>query len=641
MKEILITSTVLILALLLLRRLFQKVLSRRVQYALWALVLIRLLVPVTLPASNFSVLTAVRSVEAAVSQRMAPQPLPTQTAHDPTAEPPAAPGQAPPSHEAPAAAAPRQEGPALMRLLPLIWTAGMAGVGGFFLLGNVRFYLRLKKARQPFASSGPISRRVYLLPDGVLPSPCLFAGAVYLTPAAIASPETLRHVLVHEETHARHRDPLWTLLRCVCLTVYWFDPLVWVAAVCARTDCELACDEGALALLGESERIPYGQTLLSLVPVSKGPGNPLTAATTMTAGKRQLKKRITRIARNPRQLAAAAAVAAVLAGLVSACTFTGACSTPAPSGLLPLQELPDDYSLEQARADGCVVYENGDITSGQELWDAFLDAAVQKRQPASIRLGFYYTLDDPSHYDPDYYEEIKDRYPVLYMQDLTYDGKVYTIRHFEDGEEIVRTYQYLMRYEGAAESPHASFQSYVRYVLTNDNAVTWQDLMRGMFSSQFGAYIDFKEVYSDLIYSSGQPNNLLDEVFDYYSAQTENEAFGGIFWEGDKLIINIVDGAPGAAALIRKRYGDMGVEYRTVRYSLAGLEAVVDFLGRYMRAYSIQLLDANEVTNQVDVGTSDFSPENLNAIRALVESRFPGMDCLNFEDHRGMSIRFT
>ena len=44
MKEILLTSSVLILALLLLRLLFRKTISRRVQYALWGLVLLRLLV---------------------------------------------------------------------------------------------------------------------------------------------------------------------------------------------------------------------------------------------------------------------------------------------------------------------------------------------------------------------------------------------------------------------------------------------------------------------------------------------------------------------------------------------------------------------------------------------------------------------
>ena len=141
-----------------------------------------------------------------------------------------------------------------------------------------------------------------------LPSPCLFGlfrPAIYLTPAALASPDSLRHVIAHETTHARHLDSLWSLLRCLCLTVYWFDPLVWAAALVSRTDCELACDEGALRRLGEAERIPYGRTLLALVPVRRTPADPLLSATTMTAGKRQLKDRITRIAENQQTVSAA------------------------------------------------------------------------------------------------------------------------------------------------------------------------------------------------------------------------------------------------------------------------------------------------------------------------------------------------
>ena len=63
MKEILLTSSVLILALLLLRLLFRKTISRRVQYALWGLVALRLLVPVSLPAMEHNVLTAAEPVQ--------------------------------------------------------------------------------------------------------------------------------------------------------------------------------------------------------------------------------------------------------------------------------------------------------------------------------------------------------------------------------------------------------------------------------------------------------------------------------------------------------------------------------------------------------------------------------------------------
>lgn len=337
MREILITSSVLILAVLVLRRLFWHSLSRRAQYALWGLVLLRLLLPVNLPAVDFSVLTAARPVGQAVETQLAERGFygpaaeadglqrpaqPDRTQHGETA--PAVPGA-----EAADPAPARWRGPSLAQVLGWIWYAGMAVTAAVFLRSNLRFWRRLRKYRTPYAAEG-FCRPVYLTGEGVLPSPCLFGlfrPAVYLTPAALASEDTLRHVLAHEDAHARRLDPLWSLLRCVCLTVYWFDPLVWIAASVSRTDCELACDESVLARLGEAERIPYGQTLCTLIAVGRERTGLMLAATTMTAGKRQIKDRISRIARRPRRLLAGTLAATLLAAALAACTFTG--GTPA------------------------------------------------------------------------------------------------------------------------------------------------------------------------------------------------------------------------------------------------------------------------------------------------------------------------
>ena len=66
MKEILLTSSVLILALLALRRLFRRTISRRMQYTLWALVLVRLLVPLNVGTLAHNVLSAAEPVQTAV-----------------------------------------------------------------------------------------------------------------------------------------------------------------------------------------------------------------------------------------------------------------------------------------------------------------------------------------------------------------------------------------------------------------------------------------------------------------------------------------------------------------------------------------------------------------------------------------------
>lgn len=346
MRELLITSSALIAALLLLRALFRKRLSARVQYALWALVLARLLVPVNLPASRFSVLSNVQVIEKEI--RVERQVTALSPAASPgTALAPIVPGNTPADGmsersdtvQTPAQLVAPDAAGTQASLLRVLWLGGTVIVGAYFLYANLRFYLLLRKRRTPYPVEY-FDRPVWLVEEG-LSSPCLFGGAVYLTPAALASEGSLCHVLTHEDTHAMHLDPLWSLLRCVCLTVYWFDPLVWVAAIASKTDCELACDEGALQRLGESERIGYGETLLSLVPVKKGPGTPFLVSTTMTAGKKQLKDRLTRIIKRPRRMIALTLAVAVLAGLLAACAFAGSVEKDQP------QEKPEPTEAQR------------------------------------------------------------------------------------------------------------------------------------------------------------------------------------------------------------------------------------------------------------------------------------------------------
>lgn len=348
MKEILLTSSVLILALLALRQLFRRTISRRMQYALWLLVLVRLLVPVNVGTLAHNVLSAAEPVQTVVEERL---DTPVLYVQDGTERRPAQllPGkesqgepQSPPSDAAQSAPAdeyytvtPTYRTVTLSEALTYVWYAGMLIVGAWFLFTNLRFARALRKARTPYRVEG-CRYPVYLV--SALPSPCLFGvlrPAVYLNEKALQSPDALRFVLAHEQTHARHLDPLWSLLRGVCLTVYWFDPLVWLAAVLSREDGELACDEGTLRALGADERAAYGKTLLTLVPVCDKPQNPLLGATTMTSGKRGLKERITRIAEDRQAKAAAVFAAVALAALVCAVSFTGSSR--------PLSEVCGDF----------------------------------------------------------------------------------------------------------------------------------------------------------------------------------------------------------------------------------------------------------------------------------------------------------
>ena len=64
----------------------------------------------------------------------------------------------------------------------------------------------------------------------------------------------LHHVVAHEQAHIRRKDHWWKPLGFLLLTVYWFNPLMWVAYILLCRDIELACDEKVIAQLGNEQR---------------------------------------------------------------------------------------------------------------------------------------------------------------------------------------------------------------------------------------------------------------------------------------------------------------------------------------------------------------------------------------------------
>ncbi len=144
----------------------------------------------------------------------------------------------------------------------------------------------------------------------------------------------------------------------------------------------------------------------------------------------------------------------------------------------PLEELTD-YTLEQARADGCVIYEDHNITSGQSIWDKFEWEANVMGNKSFVRLVFYYTLEGQGKMSEELYNEVKDEYPKLFVMDLTYDGEKYTRRHLEDGKEITYTYKHLVKCADETRIYYA--------ICDNAEVKTIDELFKGMVSSQLNA----------------------------------------------------------------------------------------------------------------------------------------------------------
>lgn len=338
--EWIISSTVLMLIVIGLRTVLKGRISLGLQYALWLLVLVRLLLPVNLTQSALSILgTAQRVMETAPMQTV------TELAdtHPEVRSYAEARAEIVARYEAqgtPVNTLSKQEmrefeqqveahreadytlGDVAARVLGMAWIAGMAVTALCLLGSNLRFARRLRRSRRALPVPGcPLP--VYA--TGAVDTPCLFGPvkpAIYL-PADIPWDEgAMEHILTHERTHYRHGDHIWSVLRCVCLAVHWYNPLVWICAGLSRRDGELACDEASIRVLGEERRTEYGRTLIDMT-CQKPRGMVGLAATTMNDSQKSLRERIRLIARHPKTAAYTLILVILVAALAVGCTFTG------------------------------------------------------------------------------------------------------------------------------------------------------------------------------------------------------------------------------------------------------------------------------------------------------------------------------
>lgn len=168
--------------------------------------------------------------------------------------------------------------------------------------------------------------------------------------------------------------------------------------------------------------------------------------------------------------------------------------------------LPAEQLLKQVKQNDFVVHEDGDVSAGKDIWQTFYDTATSGI-PAAVKLATYYTLDR-DRVSPEYYEQYKDDYPVIYLAELIYDGECYIYRSINGQDGVTgftHVYPYLLRYEDVP-GEQATFTFCERYVLVPDSAVTWDKLQWGMVSSQLGDFIPHMTVYSDYQYKPEYSN---------------------------------------------------------------------------------------------------------------------------------------
>ncbi len=203
-----------------------------------------------------------------------------------------------------------------------------AGVSGcVFLAVNLNYGRKLRRSRKKIgAEKLPVKSLVPVYESPIVRTPCLFglpAPAVYVPEDMVCEKEIFRFALCHENMHYRQRDHWWALGRLLCLCLHWFNPLAWIAARAARQDGEMACDERTLKLLGDKARVDYGKALLALSAWNGAYLNGWRITTTMSGNARQMKKRLWMIVNMPVGTPGRRIFVLVLAVLLAVVTFTG------------------------------------------------------------------------------------------------------------------------------------------------------------------------------------------------------------------------------------------------------------------------------------------------------------------------------
>ena len=191
----------------------------------------------------------------------------------------------------------------------IIWCIGVAAM----LLFEAVSYVRLRsKVKTAVRLSSNVYQSEYVKSPFILG---LFAPRIYI-PFHIDGNE-LESIIEHERAHIRRRDHWLKPIAFLVLSLYWFNPLVWIAYYFLCKDIELACDEYAIKNMSDSQRAAYSQALLSCTANQR-----ILAACPLAFGSKNVKDRIRAVLSYQKPQAWVMTVAAVLILVIAACFMT-------------------------------------------------------------------------------------------------------------------------------------------------------------------------------------------------------------------------------------------------------------------------------------------------------------------------------
>ena len=338
--QVALYSAAITAGILLFRFIFKNRISSKLQYLMWWLLILRLLMPVTPDIGLHFNLQDMLLKQAHQAELPTPAPvLDVAPASVPNTQPSydsVTPAVQPDTDVAPSQHVNPTKSTDWYSIVFVVWLLGAIGFLGWLIFVKLRYYESL----QHLMAGGP--REVYELYDrcckelGVKPLPlwivnksmspgiAFFGEPVLLVPLSLCGDESrLRFALLHELTHKKRGDHYMTLLLNILRAVYWFDPVVHFAFSELRADMESACDSDVLAYIGHEKKRGYLTVILDMFSYDTEP----ILGMSQIRSKRMAKRRMKGAFMKSRTSPAFRAITLCIALIMSLCCFTTACQS--------------------------------------------------------------------------------------------------------------------------------------------------------------------------------------------------------------------------------------------------------------------------------------------------------------------------
>ena len=406
--QVALYSAAITAGILLFRFILKNRISSKLQYLMWWLLILRLLMPVTPDIGLHFNLQDMLLKQAHQAELPTPAPVldvaPASVPNTQSSYESVAPAVQPNTDVAPSQHVNPAKSTDWYSIVFVVWLLGAIGFLGWLIFVKLRYYESL----QHLMAGGP--REVYELYDrcckelGVKPLPlwivnksmspgiAFFGEPVLLVPLSLCGDESrLRFALLHELTHKKRGDHYMTLLLNILRAVYWFDPVVHFAFSELRADMESACDSDVLAYIGHEQKRGYLTVILDMFSYDTEP----ILGMSQIRSKRMAKRRMKGAFMKSRTSPAFRAITLCIALIMSLCCFTTACQSA------PEKDTPD-MAAEQT-ADPSPKPTLIPDPSAQEPEAAAATYAFDRTDPKQVVAEFLTRyLDDMAHGNDDF-----------------------------------------------------------------------------------------------------------------------------------------------------------------------------------------------------------------------------------------------